>query len=258
MTGQRGQSEVLGFVLVFALVLSTVAIISVFGFGALEDTRDEEELNNAERAFDVLADNLADIHGEGAPSRATEISLQNAELYGGDRVKFNVTVINQSGNVSVNEYNIDPIVFSQGDTDIVYANGAILRDQRDGGVFVKEPPMLIDEDRVVLPVIQTELDGDTTSVGGQTIRVRAEKQSRRPIPDLVESPSRYQEVILNITSSRSDIWKTYLESQGASDDFVECVQPREDNVRCSMGTGTTNPPEEIYLSTTLVSWEIES
>jgi len=246
----RGQSETLGFVLVFALVLSAVALIAVFGFGALEDTRDSEELNNAERAFDVLADNMADIYGQGAPSRATEISLQNAQLNAGEQVTFNVTVVSNTGGSSVVLLTYNPIVFTDGETEIVYSSGAILRNQRSGGLMIKEPPILFGEgNRTVIPVVQTRHTGSVTSTGGQTIRVRAERRQRGPIPELSESPSSFQQLTINMTTPRSDIWQDYFEEEG-----LTCASTGiENNVRC-----TLNDPSETFVSRTLIGWEIES
>lgn len=255
----RAVSEVLGFVFVFALVVSTVALVSLVGFDALEDTRDREELNNAERAFDVLADNMADIHEEGAPSRATEISLESAQLKAGDTVNINITVVNATGTAFVHQYDVVPLVFSSDNTDIVYSAGAIMRDSRDGGLMIKEPPLSIDNERALITVVQLQNDGDITSASGGTVRVRAVNTGRRPISSLMESPPSKERMIINITSPRSDLWRGYLESQGpANDNFIQCEQPREDNVRCSIGSNGTGFPNQIYVSTTLINYAIET
>lgn len=245
----RGLSEVLGFVLVFALVVSTVLLISLVGFGALEETRDAEELNNAERAFDVLADNMADIYEQGAPSRATEISLESARLEAGDQISINVTGVNETGASFVNIFSSEPIVFSSGDSEIVYSSGAIFRVQRGNGITLKQPPFLINGDRVVLPIVQTNLRGDTTSVSGRTVRIRAENRQRRPIRGFNAAPSPYDKIIFNITSPRAELWGEYLEAQ----DSTTCsptAQP--DNVRC-----TVSDPDAVYVSRTLINYEFE-
>ena len=68
----RGVSEVISFVLVFSLIAATVALVYVSGIGGLESTRSSQRVTNAERAFDVLHDNIANIHRRCTPSRATE------------------------------------------------------------------------------------------------------------------------------------------------------------------------------------------
>ena len=245
----RGLSEVLGFALVFALVVSTVLLVSLIGFGALEETRDAEELNNAERAFDVLADNMADIHEGGAPSRATEISLQTAQLQVGDPIMMNVTAINESGGSEVNQYPIDPIVFESGDSEVVYAGGATFRTQGEGGLMIAEPPLVNESDNLLLPIVQTRHRGDITSTSGQTVRVRAVNQQRRPVPGFSEDPTSHQSIIINVTSPRAGLWETYFSDRQE----MSCVTPRENNLRC-----TIDDPESVFLTRTLIIYEFET
>ncbi|QCC50009.1 hypothetical protein DV733_01690 [Halapricum salinum] len=245
----RGLSEVLGFALVFALVVSTVILVALIGFGSLEETRDAEELNNAERAFDVLADNMADIYEEGAPSRATEISLQSAQLQVGDPIMMNVSAINASGGTEVNQFPIDPIVFESGDSKVLYAGGATFRTQGDNGVMVAGPPLVNASENLLLPIVQTRHRGDVTSTSGQTVRVRAVNRQRRSVPGFNEDPTSHQKIILNITSPRAGLWKSYLTEQQQ----LSCVTPREDNVRC-----TVDDPESVFLTRTLIIYEFET
>ncbi len=76
----RGQTETLGFALIFALMISSVVITFTAGYAGLQDVRDIERTNNAERAFEVFADNIGDITQNSAPSRATEMKLSDARL----------------------------------------------------------------------------------------------------------------------------------------------------------------------------------
>ncbi|MEA5386913.1 hypothetical protein VB779_07480 [Haloarculaceae archaeon H-GB11] len=94
---ERAVSEVVGFALVFSMIVAMVAIVTLGGMGQLQSARDFEQANNAERAFEVLADNLADVHQRGAPSRATEIDLEHAQLFVGDPVTINVSGEDTSG-----------------------------------------------------------------------------------------------------------------------------------------------------------------
>jgi hypothetical protein len=244
----RAVSEVLGFALIFALVVSTVILVALIGFGALEETRDTEELNNAERAFDVMADNMADIYQEGAPSRATEISLQSAQLEAGSGVRINVTGINQTGSVFVNNFNIDPIIFRSGDSEVVYSAGAIFRTQREGGIRIADPPLMNNSKHLLLQVAQIRNRGDIDSVSGRTVRVRAENGHRRSVPGFTSSPTDLQTVIINVTSPRSELWASYFRDRLSMD----CVEPKANNVRC-----TIEDPKSVFLSRTVITYKFE-
>jgi hypothetical protein len=181
----RGVSEVISFALVFSLIAATVALVYVSGIGGLEDTRSSEQVNNAERAFDVLADNIGDIHRQAAPSRATEIKVSDAQMEFGDSVRANITIRNMkgTGNTSVVEYR--PIVYSaEGGTDLLYSNGALFREDPSGAVLDKNPPFLLthqendpgidsdDEKTLILPVIETRNAGPESTGSQRTVLVR--------------------------------------------------------------------------------------
>ena len=57
----RAVSDVVSYILVFALIISTVGIVSVSGISGLQDSRDGERVENAQRGFDLLADDVEDI-----------------------------------------------------------------------------------------------------------------------------------------------------------------------------------------------------
>ena len=72
----RGQSEVIGFVLVFVLVVSTVSIASVAGFGSLQDARDYERSQNAERAVEAIAIGVDEVTHELLRRRLVDLRCQ--------------------------------------------------------------------------------------------------------------------------------------------------------------------------------------
>lgn len=177
----RGVSEVISFALIFSLIVATVALVYVSGIGGLEDTRASERITNAERAFDVLADNIADIHREGAPSRATEIKLADARLQFGDSTRITVQVENlnetltEGGNTST--VTIDPIVYSSDSgPKLVYSNGGVFRQDRGGTVVNRRPSFLFPDDggerTAVVPAIQTRNVGPDSTGSQRTILVR--------------------------------------------------------------------------------------
>lgn len=225
----RAASEVLSFALVFALVVGSVAIVSINGVNTLESARDAEQMNNAERAFDVLGDNMADIYERGAPSRATEISLGESQLYTGENVTFNVTAVDSSGDRTTRIRKIRPIVYDGArDRQIVYEAGAVFRIEREGGLVVQEPPFVAGSDRVMIPVVATQSTG-VESTGGSTVLLRANKRATGVA--VSDSRNTYDSLYVNVSSPRNDLWKEYMEDQPGfscttktvnGEEYVEC------------------------------------
>lgn len=259
---ERGVSEVIGFVLIFSLVISTVGVVYVSGFNGLEDARDAERLNNGERAFDVLSDNLADIYRDGAPSRGTEIKLADAQLTLTEPTTIQVTVediTDADDNKVIYEANVRPLVFSTGGpSKIVYENGAVIRVDRNGAIMQEAPPFLISEERTVLSYIVLQPGSDASvSVGGDaTVLVRTVRTGQNT---LIQDYSGDVNTTLSIdtTTARAPVWKEYVNEQA---DWTGSDWDDGDNVPCEVTDPTagdgrrevvcTFEVDELYLSST--------
>lgn len=222
---RRAVSETLGFVFAFALIVTTTGIVFTLGQGGLQTAQDQERLNNAERAMDVLAQNMNDLNRRSVPSRATEIRLSEASIAYGDPVRFNVTGEAQTpGAPDFNsQVTVTPIVYRggpNGDTLLVYSNGAVIRDQPDGEVTIVRPNFELTEDVVLLPLVATVVSGDRTQVGGSTtVLVRGRVPSTPTNPstsNLVAARSADYNVTVNVTSPRATAWSETLSRQDAT------------------------------------------
>jgi len=213
----RAVSEVVSYVLVFALIVSAVGIVSVSGLSTLQDTRDAEQIDNAERAFNVLSDNMADIHQRDAPSRATEITLSEARLETGENVTMNVTVSGASDQPG--PWETRPIVYTGSeDRRLAYEGGAVFRQEYGGSLRVEEPPFVITDNRVLIPIISLNRP-DRQALAGSNVLVRAQKQET--------TVSSFNDVgTVNVTisdSQHADLWRDYFESHDIVDDDNGCT-----------------------------------
>lgn len=249
----RGVSETLGFVFIFVLIISTTGFVYTFGIDGLRETRDAERLNNAERAFDVLATNMDDIRLRGAPSRATEIKLAESQLRIGEPVTLNVTGENPSdpNDNFTALYDIRPIVYTtnQG-TDIAYVNGAVIRDGEDGDVMLDRPGFVLTSDRLLMPILQTREGGERTAVGGSTtVLVRADRPTSGGRESLVTSESTY-EVTINMSTPRATVWRRELTRDRPA---VDCSDPANNAtfVSCDLTT------DSAYITGTIVDVAFE-
>jgi hypothetical protein len=252
ISDRRGVSDVVGYILVFSLVVSVVGVVSVAGFSSLENARYTEQSNNAERAFDVFSDNVGDVYGDGAPSRGTEISLSEASLRTTGSVTVNVTARDtSSGDEYTLEKTAQPVVWQGArDTEIVYSLGATLRAQSNGGVVVEGTPSRYDTDRTVLHIVQTR--APATQFGGTTVRVRAVHASSNVL--LREPTDKYDEVWLNVTTPRADIWQQHLQRYPDTTCSVGVVPGEStETVSCEFADR-----EAFYLTLTRIDVEIEN
>lgn len=229
----RGVSDVVGFVLVFSLVTTTVGVVYVAGIGGIEDARDAEQLDNVERAFDVLADNLEDIHRDNAPNRATEFRLYEATLALGAPTDVSVEWLNNDTDTTnpVPGFGTDtsPIVYtprSEPSSSVVYTGGAIVREGRSGAVIIHEPPFAFDDNggvrTAVIPVVDTRSPNREYVAGTSTVLIRTERIGNEVLAartdpsaetaDLDGDSDDEYEIRLDIatTPARADAWVRYL------------------------------------------------
>lgn len=231
---ERAVSEVLSYTLVFTLIISSVAVVSVAGLGGIQDARDAEQMENSERAYEVLADNMEDITLRGAPNRATEIRLERSRMYFGDPVTIELELLQSGGPNQTHTWDTRPLILEGNrDRQLVYEAGATVRTNRDTEFLIDSPPFVFrdsptDGDRLLLSFIDIDTDA-VQSKSGSTILVRATESKRTVV---VDDEGTYEFVNVTITSPRYEAWRAHLSEQPG--------------VSCSL-TGATNEVECMYV-----------
>lgn len=232
---ERGISEVIGFVIVFSLILATIAIVYAGGFAGLTDARDVEQANNAERALDVFASSMEKMARGQAPNRAIEIKLSDSQLTLGE---LHGASVNNSSDVLVAEMpQHRPIIYQMNrDSKIVYEHGAVIRVDDGAASMQREPDFLFDEKRTVIRHIETANlpQGSLHVAGDTTVLIR----STVIASDLQYSGDESGSITfaLNTSSTRAVAWERYLESEGGSCDDSPIGNGDEVRVECQFET----------------------
>jgi len=246
-SADRAVSDLIGFVLVFSLIAAVVAVVSLAGLSSLEGARDAQQTDNAQRAMEVLSDNVADITERGAPSRATEISLEDASLYLGAETQIEVRDPAKAGDpafLTNRVFKLRPIVYEDEHTKLVYVNGAVLRVEPEGGVVLQSWGPMLDADGTMVPIVNTgSVTGGPQSIKSATVLVRA-NTNRRIVP-VADDEGTYDDVWINVTSPRRDLWHRMLGSDGA----LDCTDAGPERVECRL----TYDPDRLYVVETRIA-----
>lgn len=209
----RGQTELLGTILIFAMVTISIGMVYSAGFSSLLEAREFEQTTNAQRAFEVFADNMEDITLHNAPSRTTEIKLSGATLSVAEPIEVQIKVTG----TTINEtYSVRPLIYSADTGErIIYVQGAVLREAGDNAVIARERSMILNDTRSVIPVIRTRLVGSASVGGSTTVLVRASHAQTDIVYLNQDDPAT---VWFNVSSPRAATWADHLESRsGVSD-----------------------------------------
>lgn len=182
----RGVSELVTFVLIFGIILSSVAVLSVGGFQAMDEYQEAEQLANAERAMDALTENFNDVlRTGGIEQRYSELALREGTVRA-DRGGTVVTVAVDGESVADDEpfdaiaengsFELGTFAYEHGSETIAYEGGALVRNGDGNSVLVSDP--LLDcragETAVVsIAVVDSEIQSVQSHTGfGVTISER--------------------------------------------------------------------------------------
>lgn len=250
----RGVSETVGFVFVFALVTASIGVVYTTGIGGLEDAREDEQLTNAVRSFDVLADNVADLRREGAPSRATELELSDAGLGSADPVRIEVRVEDTESDANATyARSLRPLVYDAPVGEAVFAAGATFRADGGSAAMHRRPGWIVDDRRSVVPLLVTYPRGNSTGVGGSsTVLAVAYRQSSDVLGRFEASAGATANVTVTVESPRAAAWGRYFESMGMtpSGPSTDAANASDGTVRYRFET------ERLFVPETVVEFEI--
>lgn len=249
----RALSETVGYVLVFALVVSTVGMITVGGFDSLENRQSIEQVANVERAFDVLSDNVDDVLRHGDRSRATEVRIADGELRIDEPVTVTVGAYDDStGFAETNEtLTVHPIVYEVDDRQVIYGLGAIFRSDGEASAMTHPPSFVEDDGTVSMALLDTRAaPGREIAVGPTTALVVADASTAAlPTSSIHEPNGDHDDLAVRIESSRPAMWAEPFERSG-----FEPIERSDDTI---VLTAAENGPDRVVLSTRNVFLSIE-
>ncbi|WP_138005353.1 DUF7289 family protein [Halalkalirubrum salinum] len=228
VSDDRAVSELIGFILIFGLIISTVAVVSVAGFGSLSDRQTAEQVNNVERAFSVLADNIDDLTTHQDTERATEVRLAEGQLTTGEplTVRFGVTeenatelnnsVRNNTEPVNFTAQNesdtIDPIVYEIDSQQVIVELGGVLRTRGEQSTVAVEPDFSVDPESgtIRLSYPSTVIRGSGESIGAPTtVRIETERATRPTVETFDIGSGRFA---MELSGERAELWAAYFET----------------------------------------------
>ncbi len=231
----RAVSEVLGFVFVFSMIITSVGLLYVSGVGSLSDVRDVEQSKNAERAMTALATTFDDLQRNRAPAHAGEIRLVGGTIRVDRTTKFRVAVEQTSPSaVTVNRtFGQGALVYTVNDRVVRYESGAVFSGRESGSVLLRRPAFDCTPDRAIVSAIAVSRTGDTSSVSKQgSVLVVGRKTNTEllfPLGGAEQDGTQATTVRIRASPSpNSAAWHRYFESNGwtKNGSWYECPTSR--------------------------------
>jgi len=220
LSEERGQSEVLGGVLLIGVVVVGSISIVTFGGIALGDTEDQMQTRNAENAMTQMDAKFAEVAlGESAAktvqlppdARGQEMTVEEGgwirmSIYNRSNGSLRQTVFNET---------LGRVVYERDGTTVAYQGGGVWRKQGNGSVMVSPPEFHYRGQTLTLPVVS--VSGDGGGLSGRTT-IRKNGTANRLYPDVSEgntNPLENGRVVVTIRSNYYQAWGTFFETRTA-------------------------------------------
>jgi len=211
----RGVSDVVGYVLVFALIIGATIPILAVGTTELEDQRDRVYVAGGERAIAAFSEVMGAIRRSESRGGAVVLHAGRGELTIAATTTMTVEQVDARGQrVGTHvTHRVGSVVYSRDDTVSGYESGLRFRTDNTGTVGRDRPPIVTlggSADRTVVTLVGTRPAGGAATVT-QTglVHVRASVVDRRRI-ELPESTVAPHVIRLRIDSPRAAAWADAL------------------------------------------------
>ncbi|MBP2031023.1 hypothetical protein J2755_001971 [Methanohalophilus levihalophilus] len=206
---ENAVSEVVGFILIFGMVILAIGIIYAFGYPMLQSNMETSVFESSEQSFIVIQSNMKAVAFEQSPVKTTKMKIQTATLaYSNEsfiQIDYNGTTIKKA---------LGRIELIQDEKKIVYESGGVFkRYDRDSQVLVSNPHIfstVAASGENVVSVGIISLYGNAASSGGGGIISLSMEHNTSQLTQMNDNAT----LTLTVNSSLAPRWATHLEEEG--------------------------------------------
>jgi len=158
---ERAVSDLVGFVLTFALVLASVAIVATVGFDQISEARDQEQIRNSEQGMVELAESFDSVNQRADERRDAGLSLSGGRLQFLDTASLEVTVDPPSGPSTTETIETNAIAHQLDDYEVAYEGGAVF--SGSGRLVAYRPTVTCRGNTAIVSVVADDTDDVTVT-----------------------------------------------------------------------------------------------
>lgn len=210
----RGVSEVIAFVLIFSIVITSVGLLYTAGFGSINQIQEDETDRSAQRAFSASAVALQDIQRGQGEHRAFDVELSGRTMTVDEDLSLSVSV--DGTEVATAD---GGLVYGVGaDTKIVYQSGAVIRsDGPDSQTVIRTPEFTCRDDHAVVSLVTlTGPSGAVSSDGSIEIRTDGPLPGEQTLVNATTGGSSHDLTVSYGGTPYEAAWERYFEERGWS------------------------------------------
>lgn len=220
--GLRAQSETVGLVLVFGLVIAGAATVVVLGAAALSDSEQTLSTQRAEKVLTQLDSKAALVALDNTDVQSVSFATHEGGAYGveGGTGWMNITITNRATTTKFNDFvnqSLGSITYTNGNDSLAYQGGGVWRSTAGGAVMVSPPEFHFRNGTLTLPILN--VTGDRSLGGRASI---AHDATTRKFPNAsingqFTNPLDNHRVTVVVRSEYYEAWGQYFEERTDGD-----------------------------------------
>jgi len=164
---QNAVSEVIGYMLLLGIIVTSVGLVSVLAIPIIEDAKEDAYLKNMEQGFTVLDSKVSLVALGKSPAQLVQMNCPKGDITVYDQNTSHITVTYTDFGNSYEIYNesLGTIQYQLGENKIAYEGGGVFRKYPGEGdpVTITPPEFHYNGETLTLPIIKVE---GNQSVGG--------------------------------------------------------------------------------------------
>lgn len=215
----RGQSEMIGVVLILAITITGSALVVAFGSSALSDAERDSRIGSVEHAmtqFDSRT-SLVGLGGSGVQtvdlgSGGPDSEVRVAADHGWLRVEV-VNATTEEVELEVMNQSLGVVEYRDGDATVAYQGGGVWKTTSGGASMVSPPEFHYRDQTLTLPLVVVE--GDASSSGRLEIAKNGTPESKFPVAGQADRMNPLTEGKINVTvqSTYYRAWGRFFEDR---------------------------------------------
>jgi hypothetical protein len=209
-------SEVVGYSLVFGIIVLAIGLIYVAGVPTLQSTTDAAQFKSVEQGFMILNTDLLKVALDQSPVRTTKLGTAEGGMLASDpeACDLSLKIFDGSGTEQFNDtIAMGCIEFSSGLGSVTCENGAVITKHGTGSFMTIKPRMFngSDQNRIMFSLIKVNDSSRSASGGISQVTI----SNPRFNESLFNTPEIYRngQMKLRVDSEYADSWARFLNDE---------------------------------------------
>ena len=227
--GENAVSETVGFIIIFGIMMSGIALVTLYGYPALLDAQQNANIRNMERNMISLQSDVNSLTYKAVPYKETTMQVSGGVLSVKKPDDAKWLSIKVDGSDLLDIFAIDPAMknkFQQGSLTftsesglpiISLQNGAVVKRELGGSVMLSEPRWFFDEasNTLVITLIRVNSTPVLAKSGISTVRMEIVPYPIKDSENIIDENTTAKTVSITNRDEESDYyrgWKNYFEN----------------------------------------------